>query len=383
MLSSELSAVSSGLNHWIEVDLGALESNVQALRQAVQPSGLIGVVKANAYGHGAHTALALQGMGLEGLAVAWVSEAVALRRAGVTCRVLAMEHVTQAEVAAVVRDEIEVCCHSLALGKLLALRAQQSGGSVRVHIKVDTGLHRFGLSVNEAVVLAEALRLLPGIEVVGLWTHMANADEPDDSFSDAQNAVFAAAVEALPWIPFRHVANSATGLRRSAMRYEGVRVGVSLYGVVPDNTPDPGVRPVLSLRARVARVVQLQRGEGVSYGLEWRADGPSEAGLIPVGYADGWRRSLGNRGEVLIHGQRVPMIGRVCMDQFLVDVTGMGVVEGDVVTLLGSDGDETMSAAEIAGLTGTIPWETLATLGRRLPRLYLREGVVEAVEPPL
>ncbi len=382
MSSREVFAVSRGLNHWLEIDLVRLGANALLLQEVVGPSKLIGVVKANAYGHGTGAALALQAMGMEMLAVAWVSEAVGLRREGVTSRILAMEHVTEAEAELVAERDIDVCCHSLVLGRLLSATALQNGRPVRVHIKVDTGLHRFGLPLDEAVRLAEALRELPGLEVVGLWSHMANADEADDSFSDRQHVAFDLAAKALPWIPFRHVANSATGLRRPEMRYEGVRAGVSLYGIVPDNTPDPGLLPVLSVRARVARVVQLSEGEGVSYGLEWRAGGPSEAALVPVGYADGWRRSLGNRGQVLVRGKRVPMIGRVCMDQFLVDVTGLGVDEGDVVTLLGSDGDETISASEIAALTDTIPWETLATLGRRIPRLYVRDGIVESVEPP-
>ena len=183
---------------------------------------------------------------------------------------------------------------------------------------MDTGLHRFGVTLEEAVALAEALRELPHLAVEGLTTHMANADEADDSFAESQHELFAEAVARLPWIPYRHTANSATALRRNAFRYNGVRTGLALHGVLPPNSPGPALSPVLSLRARLARVSNVAPGEGVSYGLTWRAERPSRVGLVPVGYADGWRRGLGNVGEVLLGGERCPMVGRVCMDQFLV-----------------------------------------------------------------
>jgi alanine racemase len=213
---------------------------------------------------------------------------------------------------------------------------------------------------------------------------MANADEADDSFADEQHRVFKLAAERLPWIPYRHTANSATALRREELRYSGVRVGLALHGVMPPNTAGGAVTPILSLRARIARVTDVAPGEGVSYGLTWRATEPSRVALIPVGYGDGWRRGLGNEGSVLIRGKRCPMVGRVCMDQFLVDVTGVAnVAEGDVVTLIGSDGNDAISAAEVAEAAGTISWDVLASLQARLPRFYHRHGAVEAIAPPM
>ena len=373
-----LEDVTRSLNHWIEVDLDALAANARCLASTMVPARLMGVVKANAYGHGAsEVASALMGAGVEMFAVAWLSEAKALREAGITATILAMEHCFPADATQIVALDVAVTCHSRELAVALSMAAVASGRIARIHVKVDTGLHRFGLDLSEAISLAEYARSLPGVLVQGLWTHMANADEADDGFSDIQSGQFDVAVAALPWIPLVHAANSASGLRRAGLRFDAVRAGVSLYGVIPDNTPDPGLTPVLSLKARIARVTELRPGEGVSYGLTWRAPSHAKVALVPVGYADGWRRSLGNVGFVLISGVRCPIAGRVCMDQFIANVTGVQAVEeGDEVVLIGSQGGMRITAAEVAALTDTIPWETLAGLGTRIPRIYHRSGVV-------
>ena len=310
----------------------------------------------------------------------WVAEGVALREAGITRPILVLGHSFPEDAEAAVRNSLTLTCHSLELGQALSREATAQGRTVPVHVKVDTGLHRFGVPLDEAGALAEALRALRGIEVEGLTTHMANADEQDDSFAAAQHAVFAEAARRLPWVPYRHTANSATALRRSELRYNGVRIGLALHGILPPNTPGPGLKPVLSLRARLGRVADVAPGEGVSYGLTWRAGKPSRVGLVPVGYADGWRRNLGNAGSVLLDGKRCPMVGRVCMDQFLVDVTDVpGAAEGSIVTLLGADRDECITPDEVAAQTATISWDVLASLQSRLPRLYTRDGIVESI----
>jgi alanine racemase len=307
-----------------------------------------------------------------------------LRQAGVTLPILVLGHAFPADATRAVRSGLTLTCHSMELGQALSQAALTAGVVAKVHVKVDTGLHRFGLVLDEAVGLAEDLRRLPALEVEGLTTHMANADEADDSFAEEQHRVFRIAAERLPWIPYRHTANSATALRRTELRYSGVRVGLALHGVLPENTHGPALTPVLSLRARVGRVADVAPGEGVSYGLTWRAERSSKVALIPVGYADGWRRGLGNEGHVLVHGQRCPMVGRVCMDQFLVDVTDVpGVVEGDIATLIGRDGQDAISASDVAAEAGTISWDVLASLQPRLPRFYHRHGAVEAIAPPM
>lgn len=374
-----LAAATRERNHWIEIDLDALDANVAAMRGWVGPGvELIAVVKANAYGHGLEgVAPALQAAGVERFAVVWLEEALALRRLGITRPVLVLGHSFPGDAGAAVVHDITLTVHSLALARALAAAAVAAGRTARVHVKVDTGLHRFGLAVDEAVTLAEAMRAMPGLEVEGLWTHMANADEGDDSFSSKQSARFADAVARLPWIPYLHTANSATALRRGELRYSGVRSGLALRGVLPPNTAGPPLRPVLSLKARLARVHDIAPGEGVGYGLTWKAARPSRIGLVPVGYADGWRRSLGGVGSVLMGGRRCPMVGGVAMDQFMVDLTDIeGAAEGDEVVLIGRQGGEMITVDELAALTGTINWDVLAGLGSRLPRLYHRGGVL-------
>ncbi len=372
------------LNAWIEIDLDAAAANVAALRGQLGPVELIAVVKANAYGAGATVlAPALEHAGVERFAVVWPHEGYMLRQAGITTPILVLGHAFPADATQAVRFGLTLTCNSRELADALSDAASHASTTAKVHVKVDTGLHRFGNERNEAVALADYLRGLPGIEVEGLTTHMANSDEPDDSFADEQHRRFAEAAERLPWIPYRHTANSATALRRANLRYSGVRVGIALHGVLPPNTPGHGLRPILSLRARLARVSDVVPGEGVSYGLRWRAERPSRVALVPVGYADGWRRTLGGQGDVLIRGAGYPMVGTLCMDQFMADVTGgPALSEGEVATLIGDDGAETITASEVAERSGTIAWDTLASLSGRLTRIYHRGGHVEHIAPP-
>ena len=377
-----LDAATASLNAWAELDLAALNQNARALRAAIGPATeTIAVVKANAYGAGAAPfARELQSAGVERFAVAWAAEAIALRAAGITKPIIVLGHSFPGDAADAVRHNLTLTVHSLELGHALSREAAAAGTTATVHIKIDTGMHRFGNTLEEAATLAETLRTLPGIDVEGLATHMANADEEDDSFSDQQHERFAAAVQRLPWIRYRHTANSATALRRPEYRFDGARIGLALHGILPDNTPNPGLRPVLSVRARLGRVADVAPGGGVSYGLTWRAQQPARAGLVPVGYADGWPRNLGNTAHVLVHGQPAPMIGRVCMDQFLADVTAIPQArEGSIVTLLGTDGGREITANHLADLAGTISWDIIAGLTARLPRLAHRNGSVEAI----
>jgi len=369
-------------NAWLELDLRATSANLEALRARIAPGvEVIAVVKANAYGHGvAGIAPALEAAGAERFAVVWPSEALALRELGIARPIIVLSHAFSGDAPAAVEHDITLTVHSIELGRALSRAAVVAGKVATVHVKIDTGLHRFGVPADEGVALAEALRELPGIDVEGLSTHMANADEVDDSFAETQRARFAEAARRLPWVRYRHTANSATALRRGEMHYEGVRLGLSLHGVLPPNTPGPALQPVLSLKARLARVAAVAPGDGVSYGLTWRAKQPSRVGLVPVGYADGWKRSLGNRGEVLVRGQRCPIVGRVAMDHFLVDVTGIaGATEGDEAVLIGTQTNERITADDVAALAGTISWDVLASLQARLPRIFHRHGVVECI----
>lgn len=381
MPGETLAAATAARNAWIEVDLDALDHNARALRAALGDTQIIGVVKANAYGHGAAlVAPALEAAGVERFAVATVAEGMALRAAGVTRPVLVLGHAFPADAPAAVANNLALTVTDERLADALADAALAAGGEpAPVHVKVDSGMHRFGLPPREAAGMAARVRDRAGLRLEAIWTHMANADEADDSFSAEQAAVFTEALALAGPAPLRHAANTATALRRPELRYEAARIGLGLYGALPANTRDPGLRPALALKARLARVLDLAPGEGVSYGLTWRAERPSRAALVPVGYADGWKRALGNRGHVLVGGRRAPIVGRVCMDQFLIDVTEFpDAAAGDEAVLIGAQGGESIAAGEVAAAADTISWDVLASLGARLPRLAHRCGIVAA-----
>ena len=377
-----LADATSALNSWVEVNLAAQARNVASLKAELgRGVDLIAVVKANAYGAGIEgVAAALETAGVDRFAVVWLDEALRLRALGLTRPIIVLGHTPPPRAAEAVNGGITLTCESLDLARALSAAAAAAGRVAKLHIHIDSGLHRDGLTPAEGLELAIAARSLPGLLVEGLSTHMANSDELDDSYSDAQYAAFERVAAELAWAPYRHAANSATALRRGAFRLNGVRIGLALHGILPANTAGPQLEPVLALRGRLIRVHEVPTGEGVSYGLTWRAPRPSRLGLVPIGYADGWRRGLGNLGAVLVNGHRCPMVGRVCMDQFLIDITAAGPVEvGQVATLIGTDGSAAIRAEDVAAEAGTIPWDTLSSLQARLPRIFHRDGLVESV----
>ena len=304
-----LAGATRALNAWIELDLDALANNARVLRETAGEATVIAVVKANAYGHGASIiGPALEAAGVERFAVVFLPEAVALREAGVTRPVLVLGHSFPEDAEVAVAGDITLTVDTEALAEALsgaALRARKAPAPV--HIKVDSGMHRFGLTPTEVAALAERVRTLQGVTLEAIWTHLANADHADDSFTVEQDAVVSEAIRLAGPVPMRHIANTATTIRHPEFRYDAVRTGLGLYGALPDHTPNPGgLRPVLSMKARLARVFDVAPGEGVSYGLTWRAQRPSRVALVPIGYADGYHRALSNRGHVLAGGQALP-----------------------------------------------------------------------------
>ncbi|MCY3506251.1 MAG: alanine racemase [Chloroflexi bacterium] len=376
-----LESATRALNAWIELELDALDNNAHVLRETAGDATVMAVVKANAYGHGADVVgPALEAAGIERFAVVFLPEAVALREAGVTRPVLVLGHSFAEDAETAVAHDITLTVDGEEQAAAVADAALRAGKApVPVHVKVDSGMHRFGLAPDEVAALADRVRTLEGVTLEALWTHLANADHEDDSFTIEQDRVVAEAVRLAGPVPMRHIANTATTIRHPEFRYDAVRTGLGLYGALPDHTPNPGLQRVLSMKARLARVFDVSPGEGVSYGLTWVAERQSRVALVPIGYADGYHRALSNRGHVLAGGRRCPIVGRICMDQFLIDVTGVpGVSEGDEAVLIGEQGGETITAAEVAGHIDTINYEVLAGLNRRLPRLGHRKGIVEA-----
>jgi alanine racemase len=367
---------------WAEVDLDALAGNVRCLVARAAPARLYAVVKANAYGHGAVACgRAALDAGAHGLAVICVDEAEELRRAGVTAPLLVVGYTPPSDAARVVALGLMPTVGAPELAEALSAEAARRGGRVAIHLEVETGLNRHGLLPEACLALAERARGLPGLEVRGLFTHFAAAEEGDQRFTRRQLDGLKRVSERLPWVPERHCSASASILLDHEMGLEAVRAGLSIYGYRPAPWvgTDADLAPVLSLRARVARVLEVERGATVGYGRTWAATRPARIALVMCGYADGYRRGLGNRAHVLVRGRRAPVVGRVAMDMCMVDVTAVEVAVGDVATLLGRDGAEEVSADELAALGDTISWEILAGLSARVPRLYLRGGrVVEA-----
>jgi len=375
-------ALKEGLRVWAEIDLDRLAANICALQRQAGDARLLVVVKANAYGHGAvQTARAAVEAGAWGLGVASLEEGLELRRAGIRAPIVVLSSSAPAQAHRLVANDLRVTVGSLELGQALSRAAQEAGAIARVHVKVETGMNRFGVPPEEAVRLAEALRELPGVEVEGLSTHFAASDEEDKGPTLEQYTRFRACADRLSWVPVHHVSNTAALLDLPEMRLGMVRCGLGVYGYYPSTAVSRKVelQPVMSFRSRVARVADVAPGEGVGYGLTWRATRPSRIALVLAGYGDGVRRSLSNRGVALVRGSRAPFAGRVAMDMLMLDVTDIpGVSVGDEVTLLGRQGNETIDADEVAALAGTISYEIVTGLMERVTRLFIRGGRVVA-----
>jgi len=368
---------------WAEIDLDALAHNVRLLAARAAPSRVWAVVKANAYGHGAIACgrAALEA-GAAGLAVICVDEAEELRQAGIEAPVLVVGFTPPSDAERVVALQLRPTVGAPELVEALAAAARRAGRTVPIHLELESGLNRHGLAPDALVELAERARALPGIEVEGLFTHFAAAEEGDQRFTRRQFDALKAVAARLPFVRERHCSASASVLLDPEMRLDAVRTGLSMFGYRPAPWcgTDADLRPVLSLRAKVARVMEVERGATVGYGRTWAAPRPARIALVMCGYADGYRRGFGNRAHVLVRGRRAPVVGRVAMDMCMVDVTAVpGVSVGDVATLLGRDGDERVDADELAALADTISWEILAAVTARVPRLYLRGGDVREV----
>ena len=368
---------------WAEIDLDAIAHNVRVLADRAAPSKLYAIVKANAYGHGAvAVAEAAMEAGAAGLGVVCVDEGEELRRAGVHAPILVVGYTHAGEAERIVDLHLTPTVCSMQTALALSRFASARGVTQRIHIELESGLNRHGLPFEELVAFAEAARALPGIEVEGLFTHFAAAEEGEASFTRAQYAALLEASSRLPWIPIRHCAASASVLGAPDMALEMVRAGIAVYGYepAPGIAADVELRSALSLKSRVARVLDVAPGATVGYGRTWVASRRSTIALIMCGYADGYRRALSNRSSVLIHGRRAPIAGRIAMDMCMVDVTDIpGVAPDDEVVMIGEQGGERIDADELAELADTISWEILAGITARVPRIYLRGGVPVAL----
>jgi alanine racemase len=371
---------------WAEIDLGALHHNVEQIRAAVAPATVWAVVKADGYGHGA-VPIARQALaaGAAGLCVALTQEGVALRSAGIDAPILVLSEQPPGQLDQLVATTLIPTAYSTSyLDALVAAGARQ----LPVHIKFDTGMQRVGASLASATALvAHARALAPALRVDGVFTHLACADQPENPANAEQLDSFAVALTELARAGLApacvHAANSAAALAIPSSRFDMVRAGIAIYGISPGAGVDhaaSGLRPVLSLRARVAHVKPVAAGSHVSYGWRHQFDGDTVVATLPIGYADGVPRRLGTLDgaagfDVLIGGRRCPIVGVVTMDQMTVDVGQLDgnapVAVGDEAVLIGSQGEHAISAADWAERLGTIGYEVVCAITERVPRRYV------------
>lgn len=372
---------------WLEIDAAALTNNIRQLRKRIEPSCLLmGVIKANAYGHGAlETAQILWSAGCDRFAVAALAEGVELRASGLAAPILVLGYTPAWLVSNAVQHQIALNIYDQNTAQALNQAAMQAGKQAVVHVKVNTGMNRLGLRPEAVPHFLLELQQLPHLYIEGIFTHFATSDLADKTFALAQFSRFQHLLDQLAGMglrpPIAHAANSAATLTLPQTHLDMVRCGIALYGLHPDaeDTQLPaGFRPVLQWKAQVAQVTALQPGESVSYGQEFIAVQPMTVAVIPVGYADGFPRRPYHWGSVLIQGHPAPILGRVCMDQTIVDVTaivkaGKTVQQGDEVVLIGRQGDAVVTAEEIGQRLHTINYDVVSRILARVPRILFND----------
>ncbi len=364
---------------WAEVNLSAVARNVGYLKSLMPPGArLCAVVKADGYGHGAAAvARAARAGGADRLAVAFAEEGIELRRQGITAPILILGYTGPEGARRAVGWGLGVTVLSADNARLVSEAAVSQGRTARVHLKVDTGMSRLGISPAEAPSAALEIAGLPGLELEGIFSHFAASDAADPAFAREQLGIFRAILERVESkglrVPIRHMANSAGLLFLPEARLDMARPGISVYGLRASTEKESlsNLEPAMALRARVVQVRTVPAGTTVSYGRTFRAVRPTRLAVLPLGYADGVFRALSNRGSVGFPSGRAPIAGRVCMDQCMADVTDLpGVKEGDIATFFGPGGP---SAGEVADLLGTIDYEITCAVNKRVPRIYKEE----------
>jgi len=368
-----------------DISLDNVFYNTQAVRNLLSSqTELMAVVKAAGYGHGAvdvaTTALAA---GATSLGVAIVEEAVELRRAGIGAPILVLGHVPAECAEQVVKLGLTATVFDREVAQALSATGTRLGRKVRVHVKVDTGMGRLGVRPVDALPFVELISHLPSLHVEGVFTHFAASDDADLSGARAQLSLFAEVcvrLESKGYRLQRHAANTAAILALPESHLDMVRLGIGLYGLYPAThlKTKVALRPVMSLRSRLTYVKWVADGTPISYGGTYVTKGQRLIATVPVGYADGYSRLLSNKGQALLHGKKVPLIGRVCMDQCMFDITDSPAVAGDEIVLFGPQGLEEVSVDEVASLMGTINYEVTCLIGHRVPRLYWRNNKLVA-----
>ena len=369
-----------------DVDLDAIHHNLSLAKSVInKDTQLMAVIKADGYGHGANQIAKYCDDVIDRYAVAIPEEGIDLRKAGFTkpINLLGYTHPTQYED--VINYDLIPAIFTLDMAKTLSQKALSMKKTVKIHIKLDTGMSRIGFADNEkSVDVIKEISLLPNLEVDGIFSHFARADEKDKSVARSQFERFTNFVNKLKSkglkIPNCHISNSAAIMELSDMNLQIVRSGIITYGLYLSEEMDKEnfkIIPAMELKSQVSFVKTLKAGTPVGYGGTYVTDKETVIATIPVGYADGYPRSLSNKGRVIIKGQSAPIVGRVCMDQFMVDVTCIeGVKQGDAVTLMGKEGEEFISCEELSGLAGSFNYEFVCDISKRVPRVYYKDGEI-------
>jgi len=364
-----------------EINLANLRHNLRVLKRAAGNAAVYGVLKADAYGHGAKAlARTLERAGADGVCVALLEEAMELRHAGIQIPILVMGGCYGRASAELLRYRLTPVVHDPSqIGTLAEEVRYASAGTLQVHLKIDTGMGRLGILPEQVAHVGSLLGRHPEVQLEGLMTHFACADSEDVDSLHAQLDRFDAATKLLGsmgLVPrLRHAANSAATLKLPRSRLDLVRPGLALFGVEPFAGSGPELRPVMRVQTQLVALRTLRSGQSVGYGSTWTARRDSSIATIPIGYADGLSRGLSNRGSVLVRGQRAPIVGLVSMDMAMIDVSDIpGAALGDECVVLGSqrgpNGEASITASEIAAQLGSIPWEVLTNISRRVPRFY-------------
>ncbi len=369
---------------WIEIDRARLVANLSALRALNNPgTGLMVVVKANAYGHGLETVAPVVADHADWLGVNCLDEALAITRLGIQKPVAILGHTPLNEIETVVRNGYRQVLYRLDVAKALSVAAQKHATTAHVHLKIETGTNRQGIDLGELKTFVEAIGRLPGLRVEGVYTHFANIEDTlDPSFAQSQLRRFQEALATLERAGIRpnHVHASATAgsLLYPEMDFTMVRIGIGTYGIWPSRETQlaarergrkPSLQPVLEWKTRVVQVKHVNSGDYVGYGLTYRASRPMKLVVLPIGYYDGYDRKLSNSGRALIHGQPASVLGRVAMNMTMVDVTDIGADLDDEVVLIGRQGNAEIKAEELAEKIGSIPYEVLARINPLIPRV--------------
>lgn len=364
----------------VQVDLERLRSNLQAIQAHVSTAKVMPILKANAYGHGlVRVGQYMQELGVGSIGVAYLEEGILLREAGITTPILVLGGILGSQAPLFLQHNLTLTVSSTQKLEQVEAAAAAAGVTARVHLKIDTGMERIGVHYYNAESLLEATLKCKHVEVEGIFSHFANADAADLASARTQVARFEEVLRfyekrSLP-MPLRHMANSGAVLQLPESWMDIVRPGILLYGVYPSAQAQRtvAVQPALTWSSRIVYFKVVQPGHPVSYGSTWQSDHPVRVVTVPVGYGDGYFRAMSGQAQVLIKGQRYPVVGTICMDQFMVNIEHDSAYNEDEIILVGQSGNERITVEDLAAWAGTIPYEILTNINTRVPRVYLQD----------